>query len=139
MNRTFPGFKTLFIFLALTAAMAGCERRAADQSGAESSTGTMSSGAQSSGASQSSSATGADSSAHRAGMAIDDSVITTKAKSALLADTTVKGSQINVETDKGVVSLSGMVDNERQRERAVSIVKGIDGVKSVDNRMTLKQ
>ncbi|QAU36012.1 BON domain-containing protein [Janthinobacterium sp. 17J80-10] len=88
----------------------------------------MSSGARSSGASTSGSAE----------RAIDDSVITTKAKSALLADTTVKGTDINVETNRGIVSLSGMVDNDRQRDRAASIVRGIDGVKSVENKMTVK-
>ncbi|RJG04301.1 BON domain-containing protein [Noviherbaspirillum sedimenti] len=96
----------------------------------------------SSGASESSSASGSygnGSLTQRAERGIEDSVITTKAKTALLADTTVKGTDIHVETNKGVVSLSGMVDTERQRERAASIVKGIDGVSSVDNKMTVKQ
>jgi hyperosmotically inducible protein len=75
----------------------------------------------------------------RAERTVDDSVITTKAKSALLADSTVKGTDIHIETNRGVVTLSGAVDNDRQRERAASIVRGIDGVKSVENKMTLKK
>lgn len=75
----------------------------------------------------------------RAERNVDDSVITTKAKSALLADTTVKGSEIHVETNQGVVTLSGTADNERQRDRAASIVRGLDGVKSVDNKVSLKK
>ena len=130
MNKISNLFKTLMIIFALGAVMAGCERRPADQSGAQSS------GATSSGATGSGGAYSGSGSAERA---IDDSVITTKAKSALLADTTVKGTDINVETNRGVVSLSGMVDNERQRDRAASIVRGIDGVKSVENKMKVKQ
>lgn len=142
MNKISHLFKTLLFVVALGAAITGCERRDADQSGAQSSgapsspgSDAMSSGARSSGATGSSGAN-ASGSAERA---IDDSVITTKAKSALLADTTVKGTDINVETNRGVVSLSGMVDNDRQRDRAASIVRGIDGVKSVENKMTVKQ
>lgn len=142
MNKISHLFKTLLLVFALGAAITGCERRDADQSGAQSSgapsapgSDAMSSGASSSGATGSSGAN-ASGSAERA---IDDSVITTKAKSALLADTTVKGTDINVETNRGVVSLSGMVDNDRQRDRAASIVRGIDGVKSVENKMTVKQ
>ncbi len=66
-------------------------------------------------------------------------MITTKAKTALLADTTVKGTDINVETNKGVVSLNGAVEDSRQKERAASIVKGIDGVKSVENKLTVEK
>lgn len=135
-------FKTLLFIFAFGAAIAGCERRDADQSGTQSSGATsspgsesMSSGERSSGATGSPGAYGSGSAAR----AIDDSVITTKAKSALLADTTVKGTDINVETNRGVVSLSGMVDSEGQRDRAASIVRGIDGVKSVDNKMTVKR
>ncbi|WP_199688119.1 BON domain-containing protein [Noviherbaspirillum sedimenti] len=133
MNKTSHLFKSLFFIIVFGAAISGCERRAADQPGSES---------MSSGASESSSASGSygnGSLTQRAERGIEDSVITTKAKTALLADTTVKGTDIHVETNKGVVSLSGMVDTERQRERAASIVKGIDGVSSVDNKMTVKQ
>jgi len=135
MNQASHACKTLLIVLAFGAAFSGCERRAADQTGSK----PLSSGEKSSGTSESSGAYGGGSVTKRAERAIDDSVITTKAKTALLADTTVKGSEIHVETEKGVVSLSGMVDSAQQRERAASIVRGIDGVKSVENKTTVKQ
>ena len=72
------------------------------------------------------------------GTTIDDSAITTKVKSALLADAEVKGLDIKVETNKGEVQLSGFVDNQAQIDRAVSVAKGVEGVKNVDNKMSLK-
>ena len=58
-----------------------------------------------------------------AGTEIDDSAITTKVKSALLADDIVKGLDIQVETSKGEVQLSGFVDSQDQIDRAVTIAK----------------
>lgn len=72
------------------------------------------------------------------GTDIDDSTITTKVKSALLADADVKSSDIKVETRKGEVQLSGFVDSQNQMDRAVTIAKGVAGVKNVDNKMSLK-
>ena len=72
------------------------------------------------------------------GTTIDDSAITTKVKSALLADAEVKGLDIKVETNKGEVQLSGFVDTQAQIDRAVSVAKGVEGVKNVDNKMSLK-
>ena len=72
------------------------------------------------------------------GTDVDDGVITTKVKSALLADEIVKGLDIKVETHKGEVQLSGFVDNQTQIDRAISITRGVEGVKNVDNKMTLK-
>lgn len=72
------------------------------------------------------------------GTEIDDSAITTKVKTALLADGYVKGLDIKVETRKGVVQLSGYVDSQAQIDKAVAITKGIKGVKHVDNKMMVK-
>lgn len=72
------------------------------------------------------------------GTDIDDSTITTKVKSALLADPDVKGLDIKVETRKGEVQLSGYVDSQAQIDRAIAVTKGIEGVKNVDNKMTVK-
>ena len=66
-----------------------------------------------------------------AGTEFDDSAITTKVKSALLADDIVKGLDIQVETSKGEVQLSGFVDSQDQIDRAVTIAKGEEGVKNV--------
>ncbi len=72
------------------------------------------------------------------GTEVDDSAITTKVKSALLADADVKSFDIKVETRKGEVQLSGFVDNQSQMDRAVAVAKGVEGVKKVDNKMSLK-
>lgn len=64
---------------------------------------------------------------------IDDTVITTKVKSAIFADPNLKGLQINVETFKGVVQLSGFVDSSQNINKAVDIARGVSGVVSVKN------
>lgn len=73
-----------------------------------------------------------------AGMEIDDTVITTKVKSALLTDPDTEGYEIKVETRKGEVLLSGFVDSASQVARAMAIADSVEGVKSVGNGMTLK-
>lgn len=72
------------------------------------------------------------------GTEIDDTTITTKVKSALLADADVKSFDIKVETRKGEVQLSGFVDNQSQIDRAITVTRGVEGVKNVDNKMSLK-
>lgn len=74
-----------------------------------------------------------------AGTTIDDSVITTKVKAALLADPDVKSFDIAVETHKGEVQLSGFVDTQAQMDQAVEIAKKIDGVTNVGNKMSIKK
>jgi hyperosmotically inducible protein len=73
------------------------------------------------------------------GTEIDDSVITTKVKSALLSVPDVKSLDIQAETRKGEVQLSGFVDNESQVERALAAARAVEGVKSVSNMMSLKK
>ena len=63
------------------------------------------------------------------GEKIDDGVITTKVKAALLADSGVKSSDISVVTRDGVVQLSGFVDNQTQIDRATEVAQGVEGVK----------
>jgi len=72
------------------------------------------------------------------GTEIDDSIITTKVKSKLLADPDIKGFDLKVETHKGDVQLSGFVGNQAQIDRAIMITHSVEGVKNVDNRMSLK-
>jgi osmotically-inducible protein OsmY len=68
----------------------------------------------------------------------DDSVITTKVKAAILQEDTLKSAEINVETFKGVVQLSGFVNSQADIDRAVEVARGVPGVKSVKNDMRLK-
>jgi osmotically-inducible protein OsmY len=65
---------------------------------------------------------------------VDDSVITTKVKSSFVADSTVSALDISVETTQGVVNLTGIVNNEQERQRAIQIAQETDGVKKVDTR-----
>ncbi|MGE5444666.1 MAG: BON domain-containing protein [Ignavibacteriales bacterium] len=72
------------------------------------------------------------------GQYVDDSVITTKVKSALLADPDVKSLDIGVETFKGEVQLSGFVNSAEQASKAVEIAKSVKGVRSVKNSLVVK-
>ena len=73
------------------------------------------------------------------GEKIDDTVITTKVKTALLADDTVKGMDISVNTTMGEVQLTGVVDNQMQIDKAVEVAKAVEGVQRVQNGMSLKK
>lgn len=69
---------------------------------------------------------------------VDDSVITTKTKAAIFNEPTLKSSEINVETYKGAVQLSGFVSSQTDINKAVSLTRGVKGVTSVKNDMRLK-
>ena len=69
---------------------------------------------------------------------VDDASITTKVKSALLKDDAVKSFQVSVETFKGVVQLSGFVDNADQKAAAAKDAAGVPGVSDVKNNITVK-
>ncbi len=69
---------------------------------------------------------------------IDDTVITTKVKAQLLNDEALKSTEINVETFKGKVQLSGFVSSPQMANRAVAVTRNVAGVKSVVNNMQIK-
>jgi len=69
---------------------------------------------------------------------IDDTAITTKVKAAIFNEPTLKSAEINVETFKGVVQLSGFVNSRADIDKAVVVARGVSGVKSVKNDMRLK-
>ena len=69
---------------------------------------------------------------------VDDTVITTKVKAAIFNEPTLKSAEINVETFKGVVQLSGFVTSQAAESKAVEVARGVAGVKSVKNDMRLK-
>jgi hyperosmotically inducible protein len=72
------------------------------------------------------------------GQYIDDSVITAKVKAAIFDNPTTKATEINVETFKGVVQLSGFVSSQDAANKAVELTNSVGGVKSVKNDMRLK-
>ena len=73
-----------------------------------------------------------------AGKYVDDAVITTKVKAAILKEPSLKSTEINVETSKGMVQLTGFVSSRADINKAVKVAKGVKGVKSVKNDMILK-
>jgi hyperosmotically inducible protein len=73
------------------------------------------------------------------GNKIDDGIVTARVKAALLADANVKSLDIAVVTRNGEVQLSGFVDNQSQIEHVLAVARGIEGVSSVSNEMSLKK
>jgi osmotically-inducible protein OsmY len=69
---------------------------------------------------------------------VDDSALANKVKVALYADEEVSGTQIEVEVFKGVVQLSGFVDNAAEARKAVQIAQAVNGVKEVRNSLIVK-
>lgn len=72
------------------------------------------------------------------GEAIDDGVVTAKVKAKLTEDPVTKAHQISVETFKGSVQLSGFVETEQARVRALQLAKDVQGVKNVKDAMEVR-
>lgn len=71
------------------------------------------------------------------GEVIDDTAIQASVKSALLGEQGIQGLSINTEVRQGTVRLDGRVASEQQRARVLSLVRGIAGVKGVDDRLVI--
>lgn len=69
---------------------------------------------------------------------VDDAAVTTGVKAALIADAGLATTTIGVDTQKGVVTLSGTVGSDALKSKAEEIAKGVKGVKSVVNNLTVK-
>lgn len=69
---------------------------------------------------------------------VDDTIITTKVKAAIFNEPSLKSAEINVETFKGIVQLSGFVSSQGAIEKAVEVARSVNGVKSVKNDMRVK-
>ncbi len=69
---------------------------------------------------------------------VDDTVITTAVKAAIIKEPTLKVAEINVETFKGVVQLSGFVAAQDSIATASTVARGVKGVKSVKNDIRMK-
>lgn len=116
--------RALLVAAALGAtAMAGCASTDEQQSA-----GTGQQSAQSAGAGQQS-----------AGEVVDDGVVTAKVKARLVDDPVTKAYEINVETFKGTVQLSGVVDSAEARSRATQLAKETGGVKDVKNSLEVRK
>ena len=72
------------------------------------------------------------------GQYVDDSAITVKVKAALVKDDTVKAREVNVETFKGIVQLSGFVATAEEKAQAGRIAAAVSGVADVKNNIAIK-
>jgi hyperosmotically inducible periplasmic protein len=72
------------------------------------------------------------------GNKVDDGIITSRVKAALLADPDVKSGDVNVVTRKGEVQLSGFVNSQPQIDLVIAIARKVDGVTGIGNEMTVK-
>jgi osmotically-inducible protein OsmY len=70
---------------------------------------------------------------------ISDDMIYDNVRIKLASDTVVKGGALNVDVKQGVVTLGGMVENNRQKDRATKLTKSVKGVKQVINNLNLKE
>lgn len=120
VNRSMTLLATAVVSVALLSA---CQQRSED-AGSGSSSGASSTDMTSSGSERS---------------ATNDTAITAKVKSALLADSKIKSTDINVETNKGEVILSGFVDSDLQIDQAIKVAGNVDGVKKVTNKMKARK
>ena len=68
----------------------------------------------------------------------DDTILTTKVKAAVINEPSLKSAEINVETFKGIVQLSGFVKTVAERNRAVQLARGIAGVRQVKNDILIR-
>jgi osmotically-inducible protein OsmY len=69
---------------------------------------------------------------------IDDTVITSKVKAEIFNEPSLKSRELNVETFKGAVQLSGFVSSQAEINKAVQVARNVKGVKSVKNDMRIK-
>jgi len=72
------------------------------------------------------------------GTKLDDTVLVSKVKAALVDASDVKSGQINVEARGGIVQLGGFVTGEKMKERAIAVAKGVSGVTRVDDALFVK-
>ena len=71
------------------------------------------------------------------GQAIDDTTITTRVKTAMLNDPSVGGLRIDVDTFKGVVTLSGRVKSQAEKEQAIALARMVGGVAEVKDALQI--
>lgn len=82
-------------------------------------------------------ATSVDKSINKVGDFMDDSTITARVKAALIDDKRIRSTDISVKTENKVVTLSGTVESAEQKSQAVSAAKGVEGVSSVSDKLTV--
>ena len=127
-------FKLISLSVLFAIGLSACDNRDNDNRGVAGTTGTSGSPARTG----ESAGAKLDRATDQAGAAIDDAAITAKVKAALVAEPGLSAMQINVDTDKGVVTLSGSIDSLSNSEKAKTLAVSVAGVKGVENRLQLK-
>jgi hyperosmotically inducible periplasmic protein len=74
----------------------------------------------------------------KTGQAIDDAAITAKVKAQMANDKDVSAMNVSVNTDQGVVRLSGVVKSTAEKQRAEQVARGVEGVRRVDNALVVR-
>lgn len=82
---------------------------------------------------------GMEDAAHKASAAVSDATITTKVNAALMADDQLKARKIDVDTREGRVVLNGTAPDAAAVQRATTLAQAVDGVRSVENRLTVSK
>jgi len=75
---------------------------------------------------------------NKTGDKIDDAALTTKVKTALMAEPGLRSLEINVDTRDNIVTLNGTVDSQEKKQRAMQIAQKVEGVKSVSDNLVVK-
>jgi hyperosmotically inducible protein len=76
--------------------------------------------------------------ADKVGTVVNDTAITAKVKTAIIDEPGLKSMQINVNTENGIVTLTGTIDTPQKMDRALQIAQAVEGVKSVNNQLYVK-
>jgi hyperosmotically inducible periplasmic protein len=113
---------------------AGCDRKTSTESTGDRADGT----AERAGEKMDRAATDMSREADKAGDKMSDAAITAKVKTAIIAEPGLKAMQIDVDTVNGVVTLTGTVDAPQLIDQARQVAQSVEGVKSVNNRLTVK-
>lgn len=74
-----------------------------------------------------------------AGEALDDASILARTKAALMNDGEIKGTRIDVDVNRGAVTLNGIASSQHEKEKATDVARGISGVRSVTNNVTVQR
>ncbi len=138
MNVDFKKLQVALIATALTA-LAACHKDEATTPPPAADQAPAAAPADSSAATPAPSTDAAPAASASAGGAVDDTVITTKVKAALIAESSLKAGDITVETKQGNVTLGGTVETVEQGAKAESIAKATAGVTGVTNQLTVKK
>ena len=74
----------------------------------------------------------------KTGQAVDDAAITAKVKTALAKDKDTSAMAVNVDTDKGYVTLKGEVKSASERDKAAQLARNVEGVRGVNNNLAVR-